>query len=109
MLVSVSGRPTGGANRHCDCDGYRPDKLGGGIGQARFPFGVIGTSKCELDSIALASDDSEHFFRGVIRLYVLGCKYVVGLHRKAVPEDDKAVVIGFAEQLVRLALPDEFF
>ena len=24
----------GGANRRCDCDGYRPDTLGGGIGQA---------------------------------------------------------------------------
>ena len=24
----------GGANRHCDCDGYRPDTLGSGIGQA---------------------------------------------------------------------------
>ena len=22
---------TGGANRHCDCDGYRPDILGGGF------------------------------------------------------------------------------
>jgi len=35
----------GGANCCGDCDGYRPDTLGGGIGQARFPFGVMGTRK----------------------------------------------------------------
>jgi len=28
--------PRGGANRRCDCDGYRPDTLGGGVGQADF-------------------------------------------------------------------------
>ena len=26
--------PPGGANHCCDCDGYRPDTLGGGTGQA---------------------------------------------------------------------------
>jgi len=29
------------ANCCCDCDGYRPDTLGGGIGQARFLLGVM--------------------------------------------------------------------
>ena len=32
-----------GANRRCDCDGYRPDTLGGGIGKASFLFGVVYT------------------------------------------------------------------
>ena len=35
--------PPGGANCRCDCDGYRPDTLGGGIGQSRLLFGVMGT------------------------------------------------------------------
>ena len=32
-----------GANCRRDRDGYRPDKLGGGIGQARFLFGIMRT------------------------------------------------------------------
>ena len=38
-VISAYGAP--GANRCCDCDGYRPDTLGGGIGL--LPFWRYGT------------------------------------------------------------------
>ncbi len=35
--------PPGEGYCRTDCDGYRPDTLGGGIGLARYFFGITGT------------------------------------------------------------------
>ena len=75
------------------------------LGQARVPLGVMETSECELDSTALARDNSVHFYGWIICGEVLGDEYVVGLYTRAVPGEDRAVVIDFAEQLVRIVLP----
>ena len=37
-----------GANRCCDCDSYRPDTLGGGIGAGPFPLGLMGTHRAAI-------------------------------------------------------------
>ena len=41
--AGILTNPWEGANRRCDCDGYRPDTLGGAIGKPRLLFGVMGT------------------------------------------------------------------
>ena len=45
------------ANRRCDC--YCPDTLGGGIGQAHFPFGTI-----KMFALLLATQPSNFLYRG---------------------------------------------
>ena len=87
-------------------DWQRPDKLGVELGQTHSHFSVMEISESELNSTAFARDDSVHFSRRIIYVDVLGYKYVVGLHRKAIPVQDRADEIGFAEQLVRLVLPN---
>ena len=42
---------TGGANCRCDCDGYRPDALGGGIGRSVSGSAVWKPAKCLLQSL----------------------------------------------------------
>jgi len=42
----------GGANRRCDCDGYRPDTLGGGIGL--LPFRRYGKPQARSDFVAFS-------------------------------------------------------
>jgi len=37
--------PPGGANRRCDCDGYRPDTLGSGIGKPSLLFRRYGNPR----------------------------------------------------------------
>ena len=47
--VSVNG--VRGANRRCDCDGYRSDTLGGGIGRSVSGSAVWKSAKCLLQSL----------------------------------------------------------
>ena len=66
-----------------------PDTLGVELGQTHSPFSVMKINECELDSTALARDDSVHLSRRIIHVDVLGYKYVVGLQLKAIPAYDR--------------------